>query len=276
MTYEVRSDIVFFRDDAVELKLDVYLPLARCRRPRGGVLALHGGGWCDGSNKDPRLVHKIALPLVRRGHVVVSPSYRFAPKFTFPDQLDDLRHAIAWMRSNATQLHIDPEHIAGVGGSAGGQLIGLLACRPRDGVRAPALCRAVLLLSIVDMDFATFMDELADSPLRDQIRKTLHRYMGHDGASHPERWHRASVLSQAGPGAAPMFLVHGDDDDLVPAAQVRRLATRLQAHGVEVHTRIIPNMTHDVDEPRIQTQLDRALDDAWDFLTVAETASHQM
>jgi len=51
---------------------------------------------------------------------------------TFPDQIVDVKRAIAWVRENAEELEIDPELICITGGSAGGHLTALagLTARP--------------------------------------------------------------------------------------------------------------------------------------------------
>ena len=77
-----------------------------------------------------------ARPMIHRmaaeGWVVFSPSYRLSPSATFPDFVDDIRLAVAWIRRNADTLGVDPEFIAISGGSAGGQIAALVAFEAFD------------------------------------------------------------------------------------------------------------------------------------------------
>ena len=49
------------------------------------------------------------------------------PRYAIPDQVDDLKRAVRYIRYNAKQLGIDPDHIGIEGGSAGGHLSLIIA-----------------------------------------------------------------------------------------------------------------------------------------------------
>ena len=59
---------------------------------------------------------------VRRGGILVAPTYRLAPKQKFPRQLEDVAAAIAWVFRNAAQFGIDRDRLVIGGHSAGGHL----------------------------------------------------------------------------------------------------------------------------------------------------------
>ncbi len=44
----------------------------------------------------------------------------------FPAQLDDVQHAVRWIRANAARYGVDPNRIGAMGASAGGHLVALL------------------------------------------------------------------------------------------------------------------------------------------------------
>ena len=57
---------------------------------------------------------------------MVSLDYRLGPREHWPDQIDDVKCAIRYLRANARHLHIDPYAIGAWGQSAGGHLVALL------------------------------------------------------------------------------------------------------------------------------------------------------
>ena len=116
------ENLVFGTGGGRELKLDLYAP--KGDGPFPGVVVVHGGGWTGGNKESFR---SMAQQLAARGFVAATIEYRLAGEAKFPGAVEDCKAAVRWMRANAKKYHIDPEHIGGVGGSAGGHLVGMLA-----------------------------------------------------------------------------------------------------------------------------------------------------
>ena len=106
-------------------RLDVYRPVDRAERCPT-LIYLHGGAWVTGRHDDLQ-----GLPLMLRlaslGWVCVKPGYRLGPQATFPDQLVDVKRALAWVREHGAEYGADPDFVIVTGGSAGGHLSALLA-----------------------------------------------------------------------------------------------------------------------------------------------------
>ncbi|MEK0209833.1 alpha/beta hydrolase [Bifidobacterium mongoliense] len=112
--------------------LDVYLPHEA--RLRGGhalpvVIEIHGGGFVYGY-KD--LNRNFGTHLAAEGFAVFSLGYRLAPAVDFLDQLDDLIHAVHWLRRYAINYPVDSSSIFIVGDSAGATLGAYLAAIMSD------------------------------------------------------------------------------------------------------------------------------------------------
>jgi len=116
------------------------------------VLFYHGGGWviCSLETHDA-----LCRALAREsGAAVLSVDYRLAPETPFPGPLDDCYDALAWARSHADELGIDPNRMAVAGDSAGGNLATAVAIRARD-EQGPALRHQLLIYPVTDADFET-------------------------------------------------------------------------------------------------------------------------
>ena len=90
-------------------------------------LDIHGGAFISGM---PESDHEFnSLLAERTGAVVVSASYRFAPRSPFPAAIDDFDDILAWLIDNArSNLGADPDLLTVSGFSAGGNLA-LAACQ---------------------------------------------------------------------------------------------------------------------------------------------------
>lgn len=81
------------------------------------VIDCHGGGFVYGTRE---LNRSFAMHLAHRGYVVVLPSYRPGPRYTFADILTDLSATYAWTLQNASRFSGDVSSLFLTGDSAGG------------------------------------------------------------------------------------------------------------------------------------------------------------
>lgn len=106
------------------LTLDIYTPRPS-PAPLPMVLFVHGGGWNSGDFR-----HAVPFPdfpralagVAAQGYVVASVNYRLSQEARFPAALQDVKAAIRWLRSRASDYGGDPTRLAVWGMSAGGQL----------------------------------------------------------------------------------------------------------------------------------------------------------
>lgn len=112
-------------------RLDLHLPAgARAGDRRPVLLQVHGGAWIIGDKREqgrPLMSH-----LAARGWICAATNYRLSPAATMPDQIVDVKRAIAWLRANVADYGGDPDFICITGGSAGGHLSSLAALTAND------------------------------------------------------------------------------------------------------------------------------------------------
>ncbi|KUM37428.1 alpha/beta hydrolase [Arthrobacter sp. EPSL27] len=118
-----------------------------------GILFLHGGGWVVGSlDTHDRLCRYLAK---HSGAVVLAVDYRLAPEHSYPAAVEDCRHALTWLFSNAAALHIDPDRVAIAGDSAGAQMVAVLAKESTTDSIPGKLRAQVLLYPVTDLEMNT-------------------------------------------------------------------------------------------------------------------------
>jgi acetyl esterase/lipase len=228
---------VYVQRDSGPLKADVYVPEGE--GPFPGVLVVHGGAWRMGTRGQ---LSGVAQLLAKHGMTAVAISYRLAPEYKFPAQIEDCKAAVRWMRTNASKLKINPERIGGYGYSAGAHLVSLLGTTdPKDGLEG-----------IPDVSHApsTRLQCVAAGGTPCDLRPIpadvdgLSFFLGGSPRTCPEKYRLASPAAFVTPDDPPMFFFHGEKDRLVPLNSPEHMRQELAKAGVEADLYIVPNLGH--------------------------------
>jgi alpha-L-fucosidase 2 len=208
----LQKDVVY--DAERGLRLDAYVPPGP--GPFPGVVLVHGGGWEAGDKVT--YITPLFEPLARAGFAWFSIDYRLTPDVRHPEQLDDLRRAISFVRSHAARFRVDPARIAVAGESASGQMAAMLATED-------SALRAVVSFYGV-YDFPSMVTDA--SP-----RSLLRRLFGRETFDPEARvlLKRYSPLYHVRSGLPPLLLIHGTNERLW--AQGAAMRDRLAAAGAE-------------------------------------------
>jgi len=92
-------------------------------RLRPAMLVVPGGGYAFLSDREKE---PIAVTYLQKGYNAFTLEYSIVPA-RYPAPLLEGCMAIAYIREHADEFHIDKDHVAAVGFSAGGHLCGMLA-----------------------------------------------------------------------------------------------------------------------------------------------------
>ncbi|MFG1934125.1 alpha/beta hydrolase [Mycobacterium sp. NPDC048908] len=205
--------------------------------PRDGkapvVVQVPGGAWTIGMRRPqayPLLAH-----LAERGWVCVSIDYRVSPRHTWPDHIVDVKRALAWVKQNIADYGGDPDFVAITGGSAGGHLCALAALTPDDLQYQPgfedadtSVAAAVPIYGRYDWvsgrgsgrrEFIAFLQKFV-------VKKRI--------AEHKQVYVDASPIMRLRPDAPPFFILHGEDDSIIPVAEGREFATAMKETSTSV------------------------------------------
>lgn len=248
---KVERDIPYVANGDAAQKLDLYLPATAGERPQPLLIWIHGGGWQGGSKTGCRFSNQVA-----RGYVVASIEYRFSQKAKFPAQIQDCQAAIRWLRANAKKYNIDPEHVGVGGDSAGGHLVALLGTSggqkafPTIGGNENQSDRVQAVCDFYGpADFFTVVEQAnADTTAKnifkwnsgDPYSQLIDAKVGEDKPA----CEAVSPTHYVSKNSAPMLILHGDHDTLVPFAQSVELASALKQAGVPVTLQRFPGAGH--------------------------------
>jgi acetyl esterase/lipase len=132
-----QTDISYTTTDGSQLRARLYQPTSAPDDGSPLIVMYHGGGFCLGI---PESEEKSCRDFVRAfGAVCISPAYRLAPEFPFPQGPKDAWDALKWAAANASSWGADPSRGFIVGGtSAGGNLAAVVTHLARDeGLQPP-------------------------------------------------------------------------------------------------------------------------------------------
>ena len=238
----VERDVAYLGDARKE-KADLYFPK---ETPTGKklpvVIVIHGGGFNDGDKARVREVSTCS-DLVAGGYAAMSINYRLWNKGvknpTWPQSVLDAKTAVRWLRANADHIGVDADRIGVLGGSAGGNLASMLAVtRPQDGFEPgePFAGTSTAVKCAVDLYGAVDLINYHDMKMFLQTRE-----------ENPALYKKASPVTYAHAGAAPLLLVHGDADTVVDVKQSETFAAALKKAGAPHERVILPGAPHSFD-----------------------------
>ncbi len=113
--------------------LDIYYTNEEKYSKAPTFIFIHGGGyvWGDKVIGDPNMVREgptdlITTNFLSQGYNVVQMNYALAPEYQFPSSIKQLNRGLKFLADNGTLYGLDMTNVVISGGSAGGNLAGLL------------------------------------------------------------------------------------------------------------------------------------------------------
>lgn len=114
--------------------LDIYYTAAPCSENPPTLLFIHGGGYANGdkSSGDPNAgdvdYHdSLAYRALNEGYNVVQFNYCLMTEHIFPDAIVQLNSGLQYLKDHAAELGLNMDAVFLSGGSAGGNLAGVMA-----------------------------------------------------------------------------------------------------------------------------------------------------
>lgn len=215
-------------------------------QPAPVLIQVPGGAWSINDKRGQ--AYPLMTRMVELGWICVSINYSRSPCSAWPSHIVDVKRAIAWVRANIADFGGDPDFIAITGGSAGGHLSSLAALTAGDASLQPGfedadtrVQAAAPLYGLYDLTDHTAMHKLT-MPLLERL--VIQRRL----SEQREVFEAASPTLRAHRDAPPFFVLHGENDVVIPAAQARGFTSALRRAGAgTVAHAEMPNAHHAFD-----------------------------
>lgn len=212
-----------------ELRADLYKPAGN--GPFPAVVMIHGGGWERRTRAD---MEDISQRVAERGYVVMNMSYRFAPQWHFPAQLQDVQQAVLWLRAHATDHNVVKNRIGTWGYSAGAHLAALAGVTgPEDHWYVEGSRVQVVVAGGTPVDIRYYKEGSLTNALT-----------GVPYDQNPELWREASPLALVSKDDPPMFLYHGTFDFTVGENNAHAMYEALNAHNIPAELYLMRGLEH--------------------------------
>ncbi|MCA9052639.1 MAG: alpha/beta hydrolase [Planctomycetaceae bacterium] len=223
----IRADVVYGHKDGMALTFDVLTP----ERPNGAaVLHLQSGGWYS-TWRPPEHLVGAERPLLDVGYTVFIVRHGSAPKYTVPEAVADVQRCVRYIRLHAEEFKVDPDRLGVTGGSAGGHLTLMLATTGDDG--DPQADDPVLKTS---SRIACGVSLYPPTDLRGWTTDPPDAIKAHAGLKPPlafpaEKEASVSPIVAVTADDAPVLMIHGDKDELVPIAHSLNILPKFKEAG---------------------------------------------
>lgn len=240
-TIAVDFDVPYGRDE--RQVLDIAWPNASAK---GLVVIVHGGGWTAGAKK---LFQPTIRQLASIGYVAATVNYRLArgSNNAFPIGLADVRCAIREAQARTSDHHVDASKLVVLGASAGGHLAAMIAVDGDDPAvdgacerKGPIFVRGAISY------YAPLELDRAHDHYPPKMVQAVDELLRVDGG--PEDWDRRARMATPNHYVderdAPVLLLHGTDDRVVPVSDSLTFSHLLEAAGVPTLVVELPGQDH--------------------------------
>lgn len=246
-TYDRKRDVIYGRKFGTALTMDVFTPKEKANGL--GLIMVVSGGWVSSNDGIKPLVY---APFLKRGYTVFAVVHGSQPKYTIPEILDDMHRAVRFIRHNASEYKIDPDHLGITGASAGGHLALMIGTAGKAGDpkavdpvdRESSKVQAVACF-FPPTDFLNYgqkgvelIDRQLDPPFTAAV--DFHEYDKMKALYLPVTdkdklraiCRDISPITHVSSESAPTLIYHGDKDKLVPLQQSESIVEKFKEKKV--------------------------------------------
>jgi acetyl esterase/lipase len=199
------ENIVYYKEKKRALHLDAFFNKKEKNNP--GVIMIHGGGWKSG-NKNQMQV--LAQEITSKGYSCFAIEYRLSLEAKYPQAIYDVKNAIKFIKDNAKRFHVDPDKIAVLGCSSGGQMAALIGTTNGDLIFEDAKYKSKSsskVQAIIDVDGI-----LAFKHPESEEGEMAAFWLNGTYEENPENWKQASALSHVDKNTPPTLFINSSFD----------------------------------------------------------------
>jgi len=195
-----RFDLVYNTDQDRILYFDAFINTKKKRNP--AVIMIHGGGWRSGNKNQ---MHLMAQEIAAKGYSCFAIEYRLSLEAKYPKGIIDVKNAIKFIKDNAGKFNVDPDKIAVLGCSSGGQMAALIGTTNKNPDFEEASFKSKSsskVNAIIDIDGV-----LAFRHPESSEGEMASFWLGGSYDEKSENWKNASALSHTDKNTPPILFI---------------------------------------------------------------------
>jgi alpha-L-fucosidase 2 len=217
----IYTDVEYSSSEGRPLLLDAAIPAGE--GPFPAAIIVHGGAWVSGNRRSN--VQPLFKPLTEAGFAWFSIDYTLVKDISrLGAGVGDVEDAIAFVKTHATQYRVDPNRIALIGESAGGQLAAMAALSNEPGTQVQAV---VAMYTPTDLASLAKSSTYIPPSYRKAVAGTALEGLILAGLA------ELSPINRVSRSMPPFLFIHGTADALVPFQQSVNMCDRMKAAGAK-------------------------------------------
>jgi acetyl esterase/lipase len=249
------QEIIYGRKDGAALTMLELRPNGKSNGK--AIIRVIAGNWVSSYEwaSSPDMLEGSKTLYTDRGYTVFEVVVGSQPRYAIPDEINDVKRAVRYIRYNAKQLGIDPNHIGIEGSSAGGNLslavataddkIDTASKDPVDHVSSRVQAVAVLYPPTDFLNWGGTGNNVIGAK---NLQLQFHVYGAFDfrkftdstttydfvseNAARDKIGKEISPIYSVSSDDPPVFIIHGDADPTVPLQQSESIIAKFKEAGV--------------------------------------------
>lgn len=247
------AELIYGRKDGIALTMLHIKP--RVKSNGKSIIWVIAGSWFSSYQQAERTIRPSAM-FLDKGFTVFLVILGSQPRYAIPDEIEDAKRAVRYIRYNAKKFEINPNQIGITGGSAGGHLslavamadekIDSAALDPVNRMSSRVQAAAVLYpptdclnwggngLSFINnksLQLANRIYGALDFTKWNELTATYDHIS--DTSARNKIAKEMSPIYYVSADDPPIFIIHGDADKTVPLQQSETFIARLKEAGIE-------------------------------------------
>ncbi|MBP1222593.1 alpha/beta hydrolase [Flavobacterium sp. 1355] len=231
-----RFDLVYNTDQGRILYFDAFINIKKKSNP--AVIMIHGGGWRSGNKNQ---MHLMAQEIAAKGYSCFAVEYRLSLEAKYPKGIIDVKNAIKFIKDNARKFNVDPDKIAVLGCSSGGQMAALIGTTNKNPNFEDAFFKSKSsskVNAIIDIDGV-----LAFRHPESSEGEMASFWLGGSYDEKPENWKNASALSHTDKNTPPTLYIcssidrfHAGRNDMIAILNKNKIYSEVRTIEDSTHS----------------------------------------
>ncbi|WP_343706715.1 alpha/beta hydrolase [Flavobacterium sp.] len=221
-------DLVYNQEQDRVLHFDAFVNTKNKKNP--AVIMIHGGGWRSGNKNQMQF---LGAAMAAMGYSCFAIEYRLSLEAKYPTGVIDVKNAIKFIKDNAAKFNVDPNKIAVLGCSSGGQMAALIGTTNTNSLFEDKNFKSrssSKVHAIIDVDGV-----LAFKHPESSEGDMAAFWLGGKSDEIPENWKNASALSHTDKNTPPILYIcssiprfHAGRDDMIKILDKYKIYNEVQ------------------------------------------------